>query len=238
MIIVMGKYLDAIKKISNGSGSELTKPTKLPPNGFVSFVSAHTERLGENISLSDEKISPKHESYALTKLTEPPENGFVGFVSSQAGHFEKNIASSDEKNIPPQIEEITQKLGPYELTKLTQPPENGFVGFVSFQAGHFGKIFESSDEKNAEKNTSTQFEEITPKHGFYALTKLTEPHSEAFHGIEPMTECLHGKPCKWLDCYLCERPGCLKAMDYVFDLDQCPIGAWGPMSPAIVFFED
>jgi hypothetical protein len=83
----MGKYLDAIKKISNGSGSALTKPTKLPPNGFVSFVGPHPKRLEENISLSDEKNSPKHESYALTKLTEPPDNGFVSFVSAYTDRF-------------------------------------------------------------------------------------------------------------------------------------------------------
>jgi hypothetical protein len=46
-----------------------------------------------------------------------------------------------------------------------------------------------------------------------AMTKPTKPHPEALHGIEPMTECLHGKPCKWLDCYPGERSGCLKAMD-------------------------
>ena len=229
----MGKYLDAIKKISNGSGSALTKPTKLPPNGFVSFVGPHPKRLAENISLSDEKISSKHESYALTKLTEPPENGFVGFVSSHTERLGKNIGSSDEKNSPPQIEEIIQKHEPYALTKLTQPPENGFVSFVSAHTERLGEIYRLSDGKS----DTFKNDNITLKCPPYELTKPTKPHSEALHGIEPMTECLHGKPCKWLDCYPGERPGCLKAMEYVFDLDQCPIGAWGPISPAIVFPE-
>jgi hypothetical protein len=184
----MGKYLDAIKKISNGSGSALTK---LAPNGFV------------------------------------------GFVSSQSGHFGKNNTSSDGKNKPPQIEEITQKHESYALTKLTQPPANGFVSFVSAHTERLGEIFPLSDDKNDTRKNDN----ITPKCTPNELTKPTKLHSEVFHGIEPMTECLHGKPCKWLDCYPGERPGCLKAMDYVFDLDQCPIGAWGPMSPAIVFFE-
>jgi hypothetical protein len=136
--------------------------------------------LTENISLSDEKISPKHESYALTKLTEPPETGFVSFVSAHTERLRKIYRLSDGKNDTRKNDNIP-KCTPNELTKPTKPP------------------------------------------------------SEAFHGIEPMTECLHGKPCKWLDCYPGKRPGCLKAMDCVFDLDQCPIGAWGSMSQAIVF---
>jgi hypothetical protein len=226
----MGKYLDAIKKISYGSGSALTKPTEPSEIGFVSFVGPHPKRLAENISSSDKKISPKHESYALTKLTEPPENGFVGFVSSPSWHFGKIFESSNEKNAEKntstQFEEISPKHGFYALTKLTEPPENGFV---SAHTERLGKIYRLSDGKN-----DTRKNDKIPKCIPNELTKPTKLHSEAFHGIEPMTECLHGKPCKWLDCYPGERPGCLKAMDYVFDLDQCPIGAWGPMSSAIV----
>jgi hypothetical protein len=104
--------------------------------------------LAENIPLLDEKISPKHESYALTKLTEPPETGFVGFVSSHTEGLGKIFESSDEKNNPSRIEEITQNHVPYALTKLTQPPEIGFVSFVSDQTARLGEFFPLSDGKN------------------------------------------------------------------------------------------
>jgi hypothetical protein len=160
--------------------SALTKPTKLPPNGFVSFVGPHSKRLTENISLSDVKNSPKHESYALRKLT--------------------------------------------------QPPENGFVSFVSVHTDRLGEIYPLSDGNN----DSCKNDNITPK---CTPNELTKPYSEALHRIEPMTDCLHGKPCKRLDCYPGERPGCLKAMDYVFDLDQCPIGAWGQYYRQLFFWK-
>lgn len=52
-------------------------------------------------------------------------------------------------------------------------------------------------------------------------------------GINPMTTCLHGKKCEHLDCYPGERPGCLKAMDWIFDLKECPLKMWGPISQAL-----
>jgi hypothetical protein len=61
----------------------------------------------------------------------------------------------------------------------------------------------------------------------------SELESKLIRGIEPMETCLHGQKCDFLDCYPGERPGCLRAMGYLFDLHRCPMGYWGPMTLAI-----
>jgi hypothetical protein len=51
--------------------------------------------------------------------------------------------------------------------------------------------------------------------------------------IEPMDGCIHGGACEHLHSRAGHRPECLKAMDYIFDLKECPAGNFGPMSLAI-----
>jgi hypothetical protein len=44
--------------------------------------------------------------------------------------------------------------------------------------------------------------------------------------IEPMTECIHGKPCSELYARPGDRPGCFVNMERVFDMGRCPLNKW------------
>jgi hypothetical protein len=50
-------------------------------------------------------------------------------------------------------------------------------------------------------------------------------------GIEQTDNC-HSYKCEHLDSRTGERPRCQKANDYIFDLGQCPVGHFGPLTPA------
>jgi hypothetical protein len=84
----------------------LTKLTEPPGSGFVSFVSAHTERLGKIYRLSDGKsdtfkndnITLKCTPYELTKPTKPYSEALHGIepmTEHGQGHYQsKGDASS------------------------------------------------------------------------------------------------------------------------------------------------
>lgn len=44
--------------------------------------------------------------------------------------------------------------------------------------------------------------------------------------IEPMTSCLHGRSCPYLDAPGERRPVCQKSGGPIFDLNECPGGLW------------
>jgi hypothetical protein len=80
-----------------------------------------------------------------------------------------------------QIKSPSKKHESYALTKLTEPPENGFVSFVSSHTERLGEFFHYLMAKNDSRKNDD-----TPK---FTPNKLTKPYPDAFHGIEPMTEC-------------------------------------------------
>ncbi|MBA2883089.1 hypothetical protein HNR65_003446 [Desulfosalsimonas propionicica] len=66
---------------------------------------------------------------------------------------------------------------------------------------------------------------------FIRAVNLLRSHNVQGQGtglkIEPLTTCLHGKPCPHLDAPGGDkRPACLEAMDFIFDMGACPLNKW------------